>query len=531
MTQTFGPSYFRKIPTYGLGLGMNPSDAHDTYLKHYPELVQYIEVTATSSRHRGPYNYGEVRRIANLPAGYHYWKIDNYPEHIKRIVHSTNINPVYPEPITAEAYEEIRRLVTLTRSPWVTEDLGIWLMSERHVYPFFLPLPLQKEALAVAIKNIHTFHKEVGVPFNAEFPPIRVIAGDMHAFDFFRILVEETGCGMCLDIGHILSYQLERGVSPTADLHLLPWEYITEIHLAGGNIDLDSDGFHYDDNHGDYDIVTVCYDMMDTIIHLAPNLRAITVEIFGSKQHQMSIEKLKGLMERRSIQHWLNKNIPTFTLPTFEEAAPKVQRAALSMHDLLHSSDPVSGTTLEDGGKEFLDLFAAKERKRWDYERQSHIQLQGLNLSSYFPLTTQWLLMHQEFSDPMDLYATILKNLPGHAVPVWEKIQHQFAAFVEDRKDDIALDALFDFETWMNKCVMDEPVEKIRTFSVNVLALASALNKKMSMEKICLSREQVTLAYTSQGQFGLVGNPIALMEEQTCTDKGTRGKNQCCTGE
>lgn len=88
---------------------------------------------------------------------------------------------------------------------------------------------------------------------------------------------------MRLDIGHILSYQLERGVSPTADLHLLPWNFITEIHLSGGNIDLDADGFHYDDNHGDYDIVSVCYDMMDTVIHLAPHLRAITVEIFGSK--------------------------------------------------------------------------------------------------------------------------------------------------------------------------------------------------------------------------------------------------------
>lgn len=103
--------------------------------------------------------------MANLPPGYHYWKIDDYPANIRRIVHSTNVNPVYPEPITAEAYAEIRRLVTLPQSPWVTEDLGIWLMSERHVYPFFLPLPLQKEALAVAIKNIQAFHTAVG-----EFP-------------------------------------------------------------------------------------------------------------------------------------------------------------------------------------------------------------------------------------------------------------------------------------------------------------------------------------------------------------------------
>lgn len=369
----------------------------------------------------------------------------------------------------------------------------------------------------------------MGVPFNAEFLPIRVIAGEMHAFDFFRILVEETGCGMCLDIGHILSYQLERGVSPTADLHLLPWQSITEIHLAGGSIDLDTDGFHYDDTHGDYDIVTVCYDMLDTVIHLAPNLRAITVEIFGSKQHHASIQKLRDLRARPSVQHWLNHTVPTFTLPTFAEAAPKVQQTVLSMHDVLHGRETLDGAALEEGGREFLDLFAARERKRWDYERQSRVQLQGLNLASYFPLTTQWLLVQQAFADQLDLYAAILKDLPGHSCAVWEKIQRQFAAFVQARTDDRALAALFDFETWMNECVMDGPVEKTRTFALNVLALASALNKRLPREQLCPVHEQVTLAYTGQGQFGLVGQPITLAVEQVCGE--VRGKSQCCTGE
>lgn len=144
MTPRFGPSYLRDIPLYGLGPGMNPADAHDLYLAHFPDLVQYIEITATSSRQRGPYNYGEVRRMASLPPGFHYWKIDDYPAHIKRIVHSTNSNPVYPEPITAEAYAEIRCLLALTQSPWITEDPGIWLMNERHVYPFYAPAPAER---------------------------------------------------------------------------------------------------------------------------------------------------------------------------------------------------------------------------------------------------------------------------------------------------------------------------------------------------------------------------------------------------
>lgn len=530
MSKSFGPSYFQQLPKYGIGLGMNPADAHDIYLNQYPSLVNYIEVTATSSRHRGPYNYSEVRRMHMQPKGWHYWKLDDYPSHVKRIIHSTNVNPIYPDPILPEAYEELRRLVMLTQSPWITEDLGIWLMSERHVYPFFLPLPLQKEALTIAIKNIHAFHEEVGVPFNAEFPPVRVIAGDMHAFDFFRILVEETGCGMCIDIGHVLSYQLERGVSPTADLHLLPWNYITEIHLAGGNIDLDTDGFHYDDNHGDYDIVTVCYEMMDTVLHLAPNLKAITVEIFGSKQHQTSIAKIKDLRARETVRSWLEDKVAAFRLPTFDEAEPKVRRAVVAMHDLLHGGYPVAGEQLAKSGPDFLNLFAADEQRRWDYERRSRIQLQGINLTGYFPLTTKWLLRQRQFSDEMLLYAAILKDLPGHIVPTWDKIKEAVASFVRARECDQVLSELFDFEVWMNECVMNGTEERTHTFMLNVLQVASRLNKDLPIDEV--HQEPVTLVYTANGQFGVVSTPV-LMEDERPDPAGAlvRGKNQCCTGE
>ncbi len=43
----------------------------------------------------------------------------------------------------------------LTASEWVTEDLGVWFMKARHVYPFFLPVPLTREALAGPLNPQH----------------------------------------------------------------------------------------------------------------------------------------------------------------------------------------------------------------------------------------------------------------------------------------------------------------------------------------------------------------------------------------
>jgi uncharacterized protein (UPF0276 family) len=529
LSSVFGPGYFSKIQKYGVGLGMNPADAHDDYVSAFPDLVNYIEVLAPSSRGSGhPESYADIRRINSLSNGAHHWKIDEYPSHVKRILHSTNVNPVYPDPVSPEDYAQLRRYVELVDSPWVTEDLGIWLMSERHVYPFLLPLPLCKDTLAVAIQNINRFHGEVGVPFNAEFPPVTVVAGDMNAFDYFRILVEETGCGMALDIGHVLSYQIARGASPTADLHLIPWDFVTEVHLAGGNIDLRSDGYHYEDSHGDYEIITVCKDMTDTVIHLAPNLKAITIEIFGSKSRGHSLGMVRDIAQRESVRHWLRDEVPTFQLPTFEEAEPRVRSAAIGMHDILHNERAVSGDTLVDAGPDFVSAFASDQQRRWDYQRQARVQLQGLVVSSYFPLTLKWLLRSGCYEDELAFYSVLLKRLPGHSQPTLEKVSAVFLQIVSEWPDDHALREIYRFEEWMNNCVHDRGSPAIQTFSVDVVGLAGKLNSESEFDEA--PPRKVTLAYTGNGRFGVVGGLEVTTAPVSCSEPFERGKNECCTG-
>lgn len=535
MRKMFGPNYFEKLDKYGVGLGVNPSDARDVYVENYPDLINYIEVTATSSRLRGPDSYTEVRRKKKLKGGAHYWRLEDYPDYIQNIVHSTNVNPVYPETITIEAYQRLDKLVKETNSPWVTEDLGIWLMNERHVYPFFLTLPLTKEALKVTIENVKEFHNNVSAPFNAEFPPVRNIAGDMHAFDFFRILAEETGCGVCLDIGHVLSYQLERGVSPTADFHLLPWDHVTEVHIAGGNIDLDLEGYHYDDNHGDYDIVTVCYDMLDSIIKYAPNLKAITLEIFGAKHSPLTLQKLNDLQNRESVVNWKeNKVKDTLNLPEYNKSREKVKNSVVAMHDLLHGSEEVSGSALERSGKDFLDMFANSEQRKWEYERKSRIQLHGLNLESYYPLINEWLVQKSYYSEKMKIYEHILENIPGHSVPVWDKVKNLYQDVISEKvpKDDIVYFELLNFETWMNDCVTQQNDSDVKSFSFNILEVVSSLNKGETINKVNTDSNSISLNHIGNGEIGLVTKSVDFdSDENNKESVPPRGSSFCCSGE
>jgi hypothetical protein len=380
----------------------------------------------------------------------------------------------------------------------------------------------------VAIQNINKFHSEVGVPFNAEFPPVSVVAGDMNAFDYFRILVEETGCGMALDIGHVLSYQIARGVSPTADLHLIPWDFVTEVHLAGGNIDLSSEGYQYEDSHGDYEIVTVCKDMTDAVIQLAPNLKAITIEIFGSKSRAHSLGLVRDIAQRESVRHWLRGEVQTFQLPKFEEAEPKVRSAAIGMHDILYNDHAVSGKMLSVSGPEFLSTFAVNQQRRWDYERQARVQLQGLQVSSYFPLTLKWLLHSGHYADELAFYSLLVKRLPGHSEPTWEKIQAAFLQVVNERPDDQVLREIYKFEDWMNNCVHNRGACVSQSFDIDVVTLAANLNSEIEFEEVL--PQKVTLAYTGNGSFSFVSRLEDAATPVACGDPSERGKSECCTG-
>jgi uncharacterized protein (UPF0276 family) len=98
----------------------------------------------------------------------------------------------------------------------------------------------------------------------------------VHAYDFFRIVVEETGSPATLDVGHLLSYQWLRGRRGEAlfgELDLLPLDHCFEIHLSGCAI---ADGRFLDMHHGV--LLDEQLDLLGRLAPRCPHLRAVTYE-------------------------------------------------------------------------------------------------------------------------------------------------------------------------------------------------------------------------------------------------------------
>jgi uncharacterized protein (UPF0276 family) len=532
---TYGPSYFTSVRKYGTGFGINPSDFNDAYLPASGAAADFLEITAPSTRHRGPAAYADFQRPSHPgQRGFTRRGIADLSGEIPVLVHSTNVNPAYPDPPADEDLAALRQLAELSSSPWVTEDLGVWLMNERHVYPFFMPLPLTRETLAVCVDNVARVQDALGRPFNAEIPPMTYVVGDMNAFEFFARLCELTGCGMCVDVGHVLSYQLARGCSPTADFHRIPWPHVTEIHVAGGGIDMLSEGFAYQDDHGDREIVSVCLDLVDEVIENAPNLRAIVLELFGAQQPAAAIRRLRRIRARPAVSSWLRDEDPKTGLPPLEVSREQARTASVQLYDLLHSDIPLSGQRLHDAGPQVLDAFATAERRRWDYDRQSRLTLVGSSLVTYYPVTSSWLRLQAGWTAE-ELYGRLIANLTG-AVPFGlDVVTRTVGAVLREAGACGHLQELFRCETWMNDSVAGQAVNEAEPFGIDIERCA----KEARQDQPALARaaRKVNMIYRGEGRFTRQGRgaqdqsqngpepPLADQQAVVC------GTARCCSGD
>lgn len=162
---------------------------------------------------------------------------------------------------------------------WVNEDLGIWTLHGRPL-PYPLPPYLTPAGLRAAVTSTAEVQRALGAPLLVEFPGfsegISFFVGELHAYDFFRHTVEDTGSPATLDVGHLLSYQWllgKRGAALYDELDRLPLSSCFEIHLSGCAI---ADDRFLDLHHG-----VLLDEQLELLIRLAPlcpNLRAITYE-------------------------------------------------------------------------------------------------------------------------------------------------------------------------------------------------------------------------------------------------------------
>ena len=203
--------------------------------------------------------------------------VSHVPAGMVRALHHTALNLGTLEPYDRGAlFDFTTALCERYQLRWINEDLGLWSLGGKPL-PYPLPPFLTRAGLGAAIRHVDECQRALPVPLLVEFPGfaegVSIVVGEMDAYDYFRVLAEETGVAVTLDVGHLLSWRWLRGLPLLGDLERLPLAHCFEVHLSGCEIA----GERFIDAHHGV-LLDAQLELCALLLDACPNLRAVTYE-------------------------------------------------------------------------------------------------------------------------------------------------------------------------------------------------------------------------------------------------------------
>ncbi|MEO8182907.1 MAG: DUF692 family multinuclear iron-containing protein [Deltaproteobacteria bacterium] len=306
------------LPELGVGIVYIPG--LESLLEQ--ERVDLIEVepqTLWRRRSDGQYAFPcrSLEYLASLPQ----------PKVIHSVGHAVAGSRAPPEEFVAA----LKRSVDALSAPWASDHLSFTQAAAdgRDVFTsFMLPPLLTPAGVAVAAARIRDLRARLGIPLAVETGVNYLAArrGEMTDGEFVSAVVEETGCGILLDLHNVWANERNGRQSLDSFLRSIPLEQVWELHLAGG---FEFGGYWLDSHSGA--IPPELMARAHQLVHRLPNLKAIVYEVFSSYLPRFGVDgvkrelgRIRSLWKRRAKPVGVHQRLPR--LPSSIAAPPIVQQ-------------------------------------------------------------------------------------------------------------------------------------------------------------------------------------------------------------
>lgn len=213
------------------------------------------------------------------------------------VVHLLELNLMRPLPPQEALLERLLPRIGRLAPLCVEEDLGLWRWGQTELEQHMLPPVFDRESVELIAGNAARVQAALGVPFFVENPPIYFDLGTIDLLSFMGEVAARAGCGLVLDIGHLVGYCAATGRDPEEYLRSWPGiEYVRELHIAGYNLlpDTASAPMWYD-NHAD-PISDYSLDLVELARQRAGRDLPITLEQEGASFGRIAqhVERVAG---------------------------------------------------------------------------------------------------------------------------------------------------------------------------------------------------------------------------------------------
>ncbi len=220
------------FPKLGFGVGFRPT--HFSYIKEHEPSIDWFEIISENYMDTG----GRPRRLLD-------WLKERYPI----VMHGVSLSIGTVDPLNSEYLQKLKELERDVQPQWISDHLCWTGIAHKNTHDL-LPVPYTEEALKHIIERIKQVQDFLGRRIVLENPStyLEFTASSMSEWEFISRMVEESGCGLLLDVNNIYVSCYNHRWDPKTYIDAMPLQDVAQIHLAGHT----NKGTHIIDTHDDH---------------------------------------------------------------------------------------------------------------------------------------------------------------------------------------------------------------------------------------------------------------------------------------
>lgn len=207
------------LPKLGVGIGFRDEFTAELFLNR--DKIDFLEII--SDHYIDPHPT-KVEELALLK------------KHFVLIPHGINLSLGSAEGLDKNYVKKLAKLINELNPPWWSEHICFTQAGGIDI-GHLAPLPYTWEAIDVIVKNI----KEVKQLFN---PPLilenitymlQIPGAEMTEAEFISEILEQTDCGMLLDITNLYINSINHKFNVDEFLAQIPLDRVVQLHFVGGH--------------------------------------------------------------------------------------------------------------------------------------------------------------------------------------------------------------------------------------------------------------------------------------------------------
>lgn len=208
-----------ELPKLGVGIGFRPNLRTDIFLNR--SKIDFLEITSDHYIDAAPAKLDELELLR---------------EHFPLIPHSLELSLGSAEGIDENYLAKLADVVEAADPPWFSDHI-CFTRSGGVKIGHLAPVPFTDEALGVFVRNIERVQSQISIPlilenitYNVEYP-----SSEMTETVFMRRLLDETDCGLLLDVANLYINAKNLGFDWRNYLDELPTERVVQLHFVGSH--------------------------------------------------------------------------------------------------------------------------------------------------------------------------------------------------------------------------------------------------------------------------------------------------------